>query len=96
MINGEALFAGINLDSGLLGDTAYCCRKSFKIWYSNYPETNGRIKGIKIPFWNKINGDILYLAASIPYVNFIGWDVVVTAEGFSIIEANSHAGLEAH
>jgi len=95
-INGEALFAGINLDNGELSDVAYCCNKSFKRWYSNHPETNGRIKGIKIPFWNKIKSDILHLAVSIPYVNFVGWDIVVTDEDFSVIEANSRAGLEAH
>lgn len=59
-----------------------------------HPDTNEQIKGIKIPHWEKIKCDLLNVASKLPYMPFIGWDVVVTENGYEIIEANASCSLD--
>jgi hypothetical protein len=30
----------------------------------------------------------------LPYIPYIGWDIIVQEEGFKIIEGNNHPGLD--
>ena len=36
---------------------------------------------------------MLKLANNLPYMHFIAWDILITEEGFCIIEANTSSGV---
>jgi D-alanine-D-alanine ligase-like ATP-grasp enzyme len=37
---------------------------------------------------------VLELAAAVPYLPRVGWDVVVTTDGMALLELNTHPGVE--
>lgn len=58
-----------------------------------HPDTGVKINGTKIPHWEEIKNKLIVTASKFPYIPFIAWDVVVTANSFSIIEGNTSSGL---
>lgn len=81
----------INVDSGIIGRTAYGIDVHFT---DIHPDTSEKINGVKIPHWNLIKEKTLDTAKRFPYIPFIAWDIVVTNEGFSVIEINASTSLE--
>ena len=64
-------------------------------WHETHPDTDARIEGVKVPNWSAIREGVLDLAAAFSHTPYIGWDVVVTAEGeFTIIEANNSSDMD--
>lgn len=86
-----ALVSEIDINTGRLGlaKTYY----STKI-YSNHPDTGVRIEGCIVPYWDQIKEQLIKVARRFPYIKFIAWDVVVTKDGFVIIEGNASTGLD--
>lgn len=60
------------------------------IWHDRHPDTDFLIKGTKIPKWNNIKHKLLDLMEKLPYIKYVGWDVVLTDNDIVIIEGNSH------
>lgn len=60
------------------------------IEYYNHPVTGSSIKGVQIPFWNEILSLIKKAALVVPDVKTVGWDVVITDVGPSLIEGNQN------
>ena len=58
-----------------------------------HPDTNVRLEGY-LPNWQLITEKIVEISSYLPQLRYMGYDVVVTQEGFKIIEINSHAGLD--
>lgn len=84
------LTSKVDLESGMLS-SAKCIQKS--VDFDNHPDSNNPIKGVIIPNWDKIKKDIVDLANKLPYLYFIAWDVLVTEDGVSIVEANTSSGV---
>ena len=57
-----------------------------------HPDTNVEIKGT-IPNWNIICNKILAICRFMPELEYLGFDIAVTKEGFQIIEINIHQDL---
>lgn len=57
-----------------------------------HPDTKVLVEGV-IPNWQTIKEKILEISNFIPQVIYMGYDVIVTQEGFKIIEINSHQGI---
>lgn len=81
----------INIEKGILGRTAYGIDVKFTDFH---PDTKVKINGTKIPHWKDITSCILKVSKKFPYIPFIAWDVVVTENGFSVIEINASSSLE--
>lgn len=58
----------------------------------HHPDTNDLVEGT-IPRWSQIKEKILEISAYISEVIYMGFDVIVTDDGFKIIEINSHQGI---
>lgn len=58
-----------------------------------HPDSGGLIKGVVIPQWDEIKSTVLDLAKKMPYMHFIAWDILLTDEGVSIVEANTSSGV---
>ncbi len=80
----------IDIKNGILGETKKFCDTTS---ITNHPDTKAKIKGVKIPNWNKITKELIDVASNFPYMPFIAWDVVVTKDGFIVLEANASSGL---
>lgn len=57
-----------------------------------HPDTHERLEGI-VPNWELVKQSLLEMSEYCPQLKWLGYDIAITAEGFSIIEINSHQGL---
>lgn len=58
-----------------------------------HPETGARIQGVCIPHWDAVKADVLRIASAIPFLPYVGWDIVVTDNGCKILEGNENPGI---
>lgn len=61
--------------------------------YDKHPDTGSIIKGVKVPHWKEIKDKILIISNELPFLKMIAWDVCVTQNSFSVVEANSSTGI---
>ncbi len=68
--------------------------------HDTHPDTGVNIRGVAIPGWETIVDQVLEVCEAIPELVYVGWDIIVEADGaFSIIEGNSHPSthvIQAH
>ena len=57
-----------------------------------HPDTGLLLSG-SIPNWSFIKGKVIEISSAIPQVIYMGFDIIVTTDGFKIIEINSHPGI---
>ncbi|MGD8345745.1 MAG: sugar-transfer associated ATP-grasp domain-containing protein [Lysobacterales bacterium] len=84
--------APVDLQSGKLGTALSLERDGSLKPFEQHPETGGQIAGVTIPFWNETVAMVLKAARHYATSPYIGWDIAVTGEGPSFIEANSPPG----
>lgn len=68
-------------------------------WHDHHPDTGARIAGVGVPGWDALRTTIRSVAAAVPEVPYVGWDVIVTDDGPRLIEGNSNTDtdlLQAH
>jgi hypothetical protein len=84
------LIAYINIENGDLSKSMAMAENNSLVFYDNHPETNGQIKGLNIPRWNEMVDKLLSTAKIIaPLIKVVGWDIIITDDGFVVIEGNS-------
>jgi hypothetical protein len=89
-----ALSAPIDLERGTLGMAAsYPAGRRRLEWHAAHPESGTSIAGTRLPHWRMVVAGILAIARSLPFLRYVGWDIVVTANGFSVLEGNSYSGV---
>jgi hypothetical protein len=79
----------IDLQTGAMGKAAAKPVVEAPQFTEKHPETGARIEGVIVPHWEIIKSKILDMAAALPFVPCIGWDIVVTKAGFKVIEGNN-------
>ena len=90
---GGGLNALINRDSGELGQAATIDAEGHITWYSEHPESHAPIQGVVVPDWTQLRESILRYANTFAFFPCIGWDIVPTHSGFTIIEGNATPGM---
>ncbi len=82
----EGICVGIDERTGVCITDA---RDEFNNIYTEHPNTHIVFKGYKIPQWESLLalGEKLALELS-PRINYVGWDMAYTNEGWSVLEAN--------
>lgn len=63
------------------------------LWHETHPTTHSQITGLTIPHWDYTKTTILEIAKYLSFIPYIGWDVVITEEGFKILEGNDFPSL---
>lgn len=58
-----------------------------------HPDSGSPIEGVQIPRWQELQRRMVAVSGKFPYLSFIAWDILVTDEGFSVIEANTSSGV---
>lgn len=88
------LSAGIDIASGVAGQAAaYPAAGDRLTWHARHPETGAAIAGLKVPHWSDIVDGVLGAFRSLPDLKYVGWDVVVTEDGFRILEGNNYSDV---
>lgn len=80
------IYAPINVETGTIDIEAIDGQNNH---YEYHPDSHKRIKGFKIPSWNKIVETCKEASEAIPNVRFAGWDICINKNGnVEIIEGN--------
>ncbi|MGD2130776.1 MAG: sugar-transfer associated ATP-grasp domain-containing protein [Lysobacterales bacterium] len=85
--------AGVDVKTGVLGPALRLSADHRLIWEPSHPDTGEPIEGVKVPGFAGLLDGVLSAAGQFPFCPCVGWDVVVTEDGFRIIEANPIPGL---
>jgi hypothetical protein len=60
-------------------------------WFDEHPDTGEPLAGRSVPDWPAVREGVLAMAAEVPSLPRLGWDVVVADDGFRVLEVNAHA-----
>lgn len=93
------LSARIDLDTGRLGPATRLPDRDVVEWFETHPDTGAPIAGMEVPYWPQIRDLVVHSARVLSFMEYIGWDIVVTPDGPVVLEANINTGmnvLQAH
>lgn len=89
------VFAGIDVATGEMGVLfGYDAERARATWRDDHPDTGAQVRGAVVPGWHEVVDRLLAFTRRHPYFSYVGWDVVKTETGMSILEANYGAGLQ--
>lgn len=83
----------IDADTGRLGRGATHPYSGRVEWHEVHPETRTQITGATIPHWDAVKSGLLSIAAKLPYLPYVGWDLIHTDGGFRVIEGNNYTDV---
>jgi hypothetical protein len=87
------LSAGIDLETGELTAGVTSLEFARMERHDHHPDTGTPIKGNRVANWDTIRNGIVGVARKLPFLPYIGWDVVATDSGFLIIEGNKQSNV---
>lgn len=82
------LSARVDLDTGRLGPGVSFPESGQLVWHDHHPDTGAPIAGVAVAHWDAVKDGLLRFARKAPFLPYVGWDVVVTDDGFRILEGN--------
>lgn len=95
----QGLSVAVNPVSGRLGRAAMIPQNGQLQWYENHPDTKKQLTGRIIPNWEQVTRCVLDVANYVyqtKQIHYVGWDVVLTDTGISLLEGNSIPGVSLH
>lgn len=95
-LHAGGLSAPVDLDTGELGPAVLFPVKGRRRRdiVETHPDSGMPITGVSIPRWAAVLGQILSVATAVgDRLPYVGWDVVVTDDGSTIIEGNGRTGF---
>lgn len=87
------LSANVDLDTGTLSAGAQLPEGNELQWFSEHPDSGARIQGHQVPFWEETKRLVLEAADRLAFMEYVGWDIVITETGPVILEANINSGM---
>ena len=91
------LCAAVDLETGRLSKAVGHPRDHATLtWHAQHPDSRKPIEGFVLPRWQSVKARMLEVCHSVPYLVYVGWDLVLTADGFKILEGNSFPALRMH
>ena len=95
-LSAGGIGALVDKDSGMVTGPAYYMNP-FAEPTDRHPETDQRIEGVKIPWFNEVKQLVVRSSERVPKVRSVGWDVAILPDGPVIVEGNNawwHGALE--
>jgi hypothetical protein len=87
------LTAHVDLASGALGPAIVKVRDGRPVWHDAHPDTGSAIRDTVVPHWNAVHTRITEIAGKLHGIHYAGWDIVITQDGFTILEGNNRPGV---
>ncbi|WP_319824373.1 sugar-transfer associated ATP-grasp domain-containing protein [Thalassovita sp.] len=93
-ITRGGLVVSLDIETGTLGQGLRFGAQTFRRkpprhFTDTHPDTGERINGFPLPNWQQMIDTMQQLTDALPLFEFIGWDIVLTSDSFSILEANT-------
>lgn len=88
---------GFDFDSGALNDEGICYKhfqKAEESVYTRHPETNVAWGGKRLPNWDQVRESVLGICHYISSLDYLGFDIIITEDGFKICEINTFPALD--
>lgn len=64
--------------------------------HDRHPITGVQLAGARVPNWPHVRDGILAAASQAAFLPFIGWDVILTEDSFSVIEGNKNSDMQVY
>lgn len=87
------LSANVDLDSGMLSAAAQLPEGNELLWFAEHPDSGATIQGHIVPHWERTKKLVLDAAERLGFMEYIGWDIIITETGPVILEANINSGM---
>ncbi|SNR27034.1 Sugar-transfer associated ATP-grasp [Haloechinothrix alba] len=87
------LSARIDVTTGQLGQASRLPDGTELEWFDTHPDTGAPIRGAEVPYWPEIREMVLHSARILSFMEYVGWDIVVTPDGPVVLEANINTGM---
>lgn len=94
--SSSGILCHIDIGSGTLKDCGLVKNRGDivrKVAISSHPQSGAQIAGIRIPGWDAVVGKLLEIFNTFPFLKYIGVDIVITNDGFKVLEVNSLSTL---
>jgi hypothetical protein len=90
---GRGICAAVETSTCSLGKGLSLGHRFERMWHAVHPDTSQQIEGVRIEGLDLAIAGTLKAASCFPEAACVGWDLVITDNGYSIIEANSPPGI---
>lgn len=87
------LSAKVDVDTGVLSRAGQLPEGQTPKWFSRHPDTQAQIEGATVPFWEETRRLVEEAANRLSFMEYIGWDVIVSPSGPVILEGNVNSGM---
>jgi hypothetical protein len=84
--------APLDIDSGRMGTVVMKGPNWERLTLSSHPDSGREITGTLLPNWPQVRDEMIRKLEQHPFFDYVGWDVVITQDGFSVIEGNHNQG----
>ncbi len=85
--------ANVDVETGVLGRGIRHGSEGRPVFLDRHPDTGAKITGAVIPRWRETVEGVVAIAQEHPYLPYVGWDVLLTDDGFRILEGNNNTGI---
>ncbi len=87
------LSAKVDIDTGTLSRAGQLPTDRTPVWHIVHPDSGGQIEGAQVPFWEETKELVLEAANRLNFMEYIGWDIIISPTGPVILEANVNSGM---
>jgi hypothetical protein len=61
--------------------------------HSRHPDSDAQIAGEVLPGWDTASDASLRLMRHLPFINYVGWDIILTDSEPVFLEGNNYTGV---
>jgi hypothetical protein len=62
-------------------------------WHDKHPDTGAILTGLRVPYWSEARSLVLRLMRHFNFLQYVGWDIVITPDGPRVIEGNHYSDV---
>ncbi|HVS02913.1 MAG TPA: sugar-transfer associated ATP-grasp domain-containing protein [Thermoanaerobaculia bacterium] len=84
------LSAPVHVASGEIGMALQRIGGDPPVRHAVHPETGAPIRGVLVPGWRDVQERLTSMMQTLPFIAYVGWDVLITEGGFKVLEGNAN------
>ena len=87
------LSAKIDVETGTLSKAGQLPDDRSPKWFTHHPDSGSAIEGSEVPFWAETRQLVLDASSRLKFMEYVGWDIIISPTGPVILEANINSGM---
>jgi hypothetical protein len=87
------LSARIDVETGQLSAAGQLPDDRVPKWFTHHPDNGVPIEGAQVPFWEETKQLIMDASSRLKFMEYVGWDIIISPTGPVILEANINSGM---